>query len=76
MYVLDTNTLIYFLKGMGEVPRKLLATPPNEIAIPAIVLYELEYGIAKSGSPEKSRIQLKEICSLVEVLPFGNEAAR
>jgi len=76
MYVLDTNTLIYFFKGMGKVPRKLLATPPNEIAIPAIVLYELEYGIAKSGSPKKRRAQLKEMCSLVEVLPFGNEAAR
>ncbi len=56
MYVLDTNTLIYFFKGLGEVPRKLLATPPNEIAIPAIVLYELEYGIAKSGSPKKGEL--------------------
>ncbi len=75
MYILDTNTLIYFFKGMGEVPRKLLATPPNEIAIPAIVLYELEYGIAKSGSPGKRRAQLRDMCSLVEILPFGNEAA-
>ena len=75
MYVLDTNTLIYFFKGMGEVPRKFLATSPREIAIPAIVLYELEYGIAKSRSPKKRQAQLKEMCSLVEILPFGNEAA-
>jgi len=75
MYIIDTNTLIYFFKGMGDVSRKFLATSPKEIAIPAIVLYELEYGIAKSSSPKKRQAQLKEMCSLVEVLPFDNEAA-
>jgi len=76
MYVLDTNTLIYFFKGMGKVSQKLLATPPREIAIPAIALYELEYGIAKSTSPKKRQAQLREMCSLVEILPFGNKEAR
>ena len=65
MYILDTNTLIYFFKGMGNVPKKLLATSPKEIAVPSIVLYELEYGIAKSNSPTKRQAQLMEICSLV-----------
>jgi len=76
MYVLDTNTLIYFFKGMGKVSQNFLATSPSEIAIPAIVLYELEYGIAKSTSPKKRQAQLREICSLVEILPFGNKEAR
>ena len=40
------------------------------------MLFELEYGIAKSNSPKKSQAQLKEISSLVEVLPFGNLEAR
>jgi hypothetical protein len=34
-YCLDTNTLIYFFKGQGDVSNRLLATPPREIAIPA-----------------------------------------
>ncbi len=76
MYILDTNTLIYFFKGMGNVPSKLLATSPKEIAIPSIVLYELEYGIAKSNSPRKRQAQLNEICSVVEVLPFNSQEAR
>ncbi len=75
MYVLDTNTLIYFFKGMGDVADKLLTTPPKEIAIPSVVLYELEYGIAKSNSPEKRQAQLNEFCSVVEVLPFNNKEA-
>ena len=76
MYILDTNTLIYFFKGMGNVPSKLLAIQPKKIAIPAIVIYELEYGIARSNSPKKRQTQLKEICSLVNILPFGNKEAR
>ena len=75
MYVLDTNTLIYFFKGMGNVPNKFLTIPPKEIAIPAIVIYELEYGIAKSSSPKKRQAQLNEICSLVNILPFGDKEA-
>jgi predicted nucleic acid-binding protein len=58
MYVLDTNTLIYFFKGIGSVSSFLLNTPPNRIGIPTVVLYELEVGIAKSVSPEKRISQL------------------
>ena len=76
MYVIDTNTLIYFFKGMGNVPGKFLETSPKEIGIPSIVLYELEYGIAKSTSPRKRQAQLKELCSLVKILSFDSEAAK
>jgi len=75
MYILDTNTLIYFFKGMGNVPSKLLTIPPKDIAIPAIVIYEIEYGIAKSSSRKKRQTQLNEICSLVSILPFGHKEA-
>ena len=51
MYILDTNTLIYFFKGMGNVAENLLASLPKDIGIPSVVLYELEYGIAKSRPP-------------------------
>jgi len=76
MYVIDTNTLIYFFKGMGSVPGKFFKVPPKDIAIPSVVLYELEYGIAKSTSPRKRQAQLKKLCSLVEILPFEEDAAR
>lgn len=76
MYVLDTNTLIYFFKDMGHVADRLLKISPKNIGIPAVVLYELEYGIAKSSSPNKRIKQLNEICSLVQVLPFNKEEAK
>ena len=76
MYILDTNTLIYFFKGIGGVADNLLAVSPKDIGIPAVVLYELEYGIARSTSPNKRTKQLEELCALVEVLNFGSEEAK
>ena len=75
MYVLDTNTLIYFFKGLGAVAENLLAKTPKEIAIPSIVLFELEVGIAKSTSPQKRKQQLKELESSIQILPFGRSEA-
>ena len=76
MYILDTNTLIYFFKGIGKVADNLLAVSPKDIGIPAVVLYELEYGISRSTSPQKRKKQLEELCALVEVLNFGSEEAK
>jgi len=76
VYIIDTNTLIYFFKGVGGVSGKFLEVSPKDMAIPSVVLYELEYGIAKSTSPRKRQAQLKELCSLVEILPFEEKAAR
>jgi len=76
MYVLDTNTLIYFFKGMGNVNRRMLSVSPKDIGIPSVVVYELEYGIAKSTSPKKRQKQLKELISLANLLPFNELAAK
>lgn len=76
MYVLDTNILIYFFKGLGNVPQRLLSVSPKDIAVPAVVIYELEYGITKSSAPKKRQQQLEELCSLVTVLPFGRTEAK
>ena len=76
MYVLDTNILIYFFKGLGRVSDKLLSIAPKEIYIPAIVLYEIEVGIGKSRSPAKRIKQLGDLTSVVTILPFSAEAAK
>ncbi|MDF1583139.1 MAG: type II toxin-antitoxin system VapC family toxin [Methyloprofundus sp.] len=75
MYALDTNTVIYFFKGMGHVAQHLFNLPPQEIVLPAIVLYELEVGIAKSTLPEKRRAQLNELLTVVQILPFSENEA-
>ena len=71
MFVLDTNTVIYFFKGKGGVSDRLLATSPAEVALPSVVLYELETGIAKSSQPSRRRAQLGALVAASRVLPFG-----
>jgi len=70
MYVLETNTLIYFFKGIGNVATHLFKHSPKEIAIPSIVVYELRVCIAQSSSPEKREKQLQTLLSNVQVLDF------
>jgi len=76
MWVLDTNTLIYFFKGEGNVGKEILARSPSDIGIPSIVLYELEVGVAKSTSPRKRLGQLEQLTSVVQTLPFGVAEAK
>jgi tRNA(fMet)-specific endonuclease VapC len=76
MFVLDTNTLVYFFRGQGDVARRLLSAAPSAIAIPTVVVYELETGIAKSTDAAKRRSQLDQLLRAVAVLPFGIEEAK
>lgn len=76
MYLLDTNTLIYFFKAQGRVAERLLSVPPQELGISAIVLHELETGIAKSTHPEKRRHQLDTLVNAAMFFPFGRAEAR
>lgn len=74
MFLLDTNIVIYYFKGMGNVSEHLLATPPREIAISEITRYELAFGLLKSGS-EKRRKQLNTFLQHLDVLPFAESEA-
>lgn len=48
-YCLDTNTVIYYLKGSyPAIKEHLLTVRPKEIYIPEIVYAELLYGVSRS----------------------------
>ncbi|WP_446011129.1 PIN domain-containing protein [Candidatus Electrothrix sp.] len=76
MYLLDTNTLIYFFKDIGKVAETLLSKSPKDISIPSIALYELEVGIAKSNNPEKRKKQLEALTSRITVQSFTLREAK
>lgn len=75
MYILDTNTLIYYFKGQGQVAQNLANVSPQEIGISAIVLFELQVGIAKSTSPAKRTQQRQQLLSRVNLVPFDRDCA-
>ena len=76
MFALDTNTLIYYFKGMGRVAARLSECTPAQIGVPILVVYELETGIAKSQQPQKRRAQLDTLLATTKVLPLDLAAAR
>jgi tRNA(fMet)-specific endonuclease VapC len=75
MYVLDTNTVIYYFKGMGQVKTHLENTLATDIAIPTVVLFELYVGLEKSTDPDKRRQQLNALLNRINILSFTREVA-
>ena len=75
MYALDTNTIIHYLKGKGNVSEKLLATPKSKIALPSIVAFELYYGALRSINPQKRQEQLHTLLNNIKILSFNERSA-
>ena len=74
-YLLDTNTLIYYFKGLGNVKERLLVCQPSEIVFSSVVYYELQVGILKSTSPQKRIAQLAILKNQVSWVDFDEKSA-
>ena len=75
MILLDTNTVIYYLKGVETVIGRLQATSRHEVAIPSLTVYEIEYGNRKTGSPRR-RAVVSALLAAITHVPFDFEAAQ
>ncbi len=77
LYLLDTNTVIYILRGKSPAARTRLASLQiGEVAaVSAITEGELLYGLAKSGSGDRSRKSLDWFLARLKVLPWGRDEA-
>lgn len=76
MYLLDTNICIYIIKRKPPEVLEILKTKSNhEIFVSSITVAELEYGVAKSNSPQKNKIALIEFLSIFNILPFDDNDA-
>jgi tRNA(fMet)-specific endonuclease VapC len=72
--LLDTNTLIQYLRGQPSVVSRLQDASPRQLAIPSIVAYEIEYGTLKIGSSRRREI-VSELLAGIQQVPFDREAA-
>jgi len=76
MFLLDTNTVIDYFRGKGKVAEHLLALPPSEIGLPAVVAYEVWIGVLGSQNAQRRQSQLERFLSVVAVVPFDAMVAR
>ncbi len=74
-FLLDTDTLVYISKRMGNCVVNLENHLDGHIAISTINLFELEFGIAKSNNPAKGQAFLHEIKVRFHVFGFDEVCA-
>jgi tRNA(fMet)-specific endonuclease VapC len=73
--LLDTNTLVHYLKGREAVVSRLQSASPRDLAIPSVVACEIEYGALKLGSSRRQKV-VRELLAGFEQAPFDHETAR
>ena len=59
MYLLATDTLVFYLRGREDVRRRLLAVPSPELFTSSVCIGELYYGAAKSQLKSQLKSELK-----------------
>ncbi len=75
-YLLDTNFCIEIIRGRNQVAvGRITVHDAGEIAIGAITVAELEYGVATSGHTARNKIALLQFLAPFEILPFDSRAA-
>ena len=75
MYLLDTDTIIYSLKGHEGIRKNLEKHIEDPVKICIITLMELYYGAYKSERVSGNLAKIKTIESSFEIIPTGNESA-
>jgi tRNA(fMet)-specific endonuclease VapC len=73
--LLDTNVMIGYLKGDPGIVARMQRASRGELAIPAIVVYELEYGTLRSRFPARRRRDLEAGLRHIRHVPFDSAAA-
>jgi len=74
MYLLDTDILIYSLKGHETVKENLRHHINDIIQISAVTLMEVYYGAYKSQKVESNLAKVRRIESSMDILPVGQES--
>ena len=77
MLILDSNTISYYFRGDPQVVPRLQALRPADVGVPAIVEYELRYGLLRlpqeAAAPRLAA--LAQLLQPMQRLAFDSECA-
>lgn len=77
MLILDSNTISYYFRGDPQVVPRLQAVRPADLGVPAIVEYELRYGLLRlpqeAAAPRLAA--LVRLLQPMQLLPFDSDCA-
>jgi len=74
-YILDSDILIYFLKGKEDIVKKVISLPQNELCITIINYTELLYGIYNSNNVEQNKEKILPFLDNFDILPFDKKSS-
>jgi len=72
MFLLDTNTCVFYIKGLYRLKEKFQQVGPEQLAISEITLAELKFGVENSDQIEKNKLVLGEFLSQIQIIPIYN----
>jgi len=75
-FLLDTNIVIYVIKRRPLQALEIFNQNAGRMAISAITLAELQHGAEKSSNRVANLAVVEDLCSRLEVLPYGAKAAQ
>ncbi len=77
MYALDANTISYYFRGDPLVVARMKSLRPADLGVPAIVEFELRYGLMRlpdvAAAPRLAALSV--FLRSVQMLPFDSECA-
>lgn len=78
MWMLDTNTISYYFRGVPSVCSRLLQASPADLAVSTVVVYELKSGLLRlpDGQARRARLEaLEAFLSSIASVAFDDAAA-
>ena len=75
IYLLDSDTCSYLIKGFDLNKRPAHASPDVTVAISSVTAMELLFGMLKVGAATKYYSIVNNFLDNVEILPFDKSAA-
>ena len=70
LYLLDTDTLVFYLRGRPEVTLRLLSIPASDLCTSAMCFGELYYGAAKSQKRAERRAEVDRLRQTLTSIPL------
>ena len=74
-YLLHTDTCVDVLRALSPVIARIAETPPDEVAVSTVTVYELSCGVEKCRQPGRERTKVGGFLGATHVLPFLAPAA-
>ena len=77
MLILDTNTISYYFRGDPQVVPRMQALRPADLGVPALVEYELRYGLLRlpEAAATPRLAALTQLLRPMQLLSFDSDCA-